>query len=278
MSVSEIRAQVSLDLFIYDLKQIHGQLLSKKLTSQTKFPQWFNNLKKVEFFSIRPGVDYIVTKDPTQKNRGIFTCTEEFKLYTELFFVESPEIRKAKAGYIVNVKRQKKSDNFWSLVYRAGSLKCNTCDKYKGIDGFRISSGKRTISGLQVLHSICKKCETTRETSVRNSATPKLVFAQLLRSAKGRRKEKIVGFDLTIEFLYEIWDIQKGNCFYTGIPMTLESNNPNKVSLDRIDSSRPYTKDNVVLTRYIINRMKQEFSIKDFISECNNVSRFNCKV
>jgi hypothetical protein len=59
--------------------------------------------------------------------------------------------------------------------------------------------------------------------------------------------------NLTIEDLKEKWEQQNGMCAYTGIELVLPINSckPNPdvsykmASIDRIDSSKPYTKDNI---------------------------------
>src|SRR5579872_4296674 len=60
-------------------------------------------------------------------------------------------------------------------------------------------------------------------------------------------------------------------CFYTGKPLSLDFNQENTISLDRVDSSKGYTKDNVVFCCADINRMKQEFSIDKFLNLCQSV-------
>jgi len=62
-------------------------------------------------------------------------------------------------------------------------------------------------------------------------------------------------FDLTEEFLTELWNKQEGKCYWLNIPITLEreKNNPLKATLDRLDPNRGYTKENVVWSSYFAN-------------------------
>jgi hypothetical protein len=84
-------------------------------------------------------------------------------------------------------------------------------------------------------------------------------------------KYRGIRFELTIEDLERLPLI----CHYTGMPLTMEPNSYYTVSLDRVDSSRGYTKDNVVFCCGFINRMKQELTVEQFIMACKAVVRFN---
>ena len=71
----------------------------------------------------------------------------------------------------------------------------------------------------------------------------------LLRGAKSRSKIKNREFDLTLSFLKDLWEDQKGLCFYTGEPINFTLGFKDSISLDRKDSLRGYTMDNTVLCR-----------------------------
>jgi hypothetical protein len=43
------------------------------------------------------------------------------------------------------------------------------------------------------------------------------------------------------------------------------------LSVDRVDSSKGYTKDNVVLTTWEVNNCKQDLDLKDFAILCEKV-------
>lgn len=77
-----------------------------------------------------------------------------------------------------------------------------------------------------------------------------------------------------IEWNITIEDVKKipMKCLYTGIDLTLESKKPNTISLDRIDSTKAYTPDNIALCCWRINKMKSTFSIYDFFYLCKEVT------
>jgi hypothetical protein len=73
--------------------------------------------------------------------------------------------------------------------------------------------------------------------------------------------------------------IVAGVCEVTGILFdltsqtsdTVHAKNPWVPSIDRIDSSKPYTKDNVQLVVYMYNVCKSEFAHKDVVKFCRAV-------
>lgn len=89
-------------------------------------------------------------------------------------------------------------------------------------------------------------------------------FKRLLRSSVRRGKEH----NLTIEELKFKWDLQKGICVYTNVQLQLVDCAKRKVpayyaaSLDRINNTKGYTKDNIqfvsIMANYAKNRGTHE--------------------
>ena len=77
------------------------------------------------------------------------------------------------------------------------------------------------------------------------------------------------------EFLVELWVKQKGICNLTGLPMQqrVEKGTPNHmiVSVDRIDSDRHYSPDNLQLTCWFANRWKGTTPNGEFIDLLNRI-------
>lgn len=99
--------------------------------------------------------------------------------------------------------------------------------------------------------------------------TEKTFIAQLLHGAKTRSKQKGFEFSLTVEFITDLLHKIDYKCQITGQQMNLNSfskkdKNPFKVSLDRVDSTKGYTEDNVQLTCWAVNLMKNTFDEEDF--------------
>lgn len=88
----------------------------------------------------------------------------------------------------------------------------------------------------------------------------------LLSSIKSGAKHRNLDFEIDYKFIQNLWETQKGLCFYTKIPMklTARQKNPYQVSIDRIDSNSGYTIENTVLCCQSINYMKNDYSLEDF--------------
>lgn len=84
------------------------------------------------------------------------------------------------------------------------------------------------------------------------------------RSAKMRAAKSHILFDITEQDVVYKWTTQGGMCYYTGEPMKLQrDNNRASVSIDRIDASVGYTKENTVLCCSVINIMKNDLSVSE---------------
>ena len=112
---------------------------------------------------------------------------------------------------------------------------CCNCHESKILSSFRRS------------RNTCTKCE--RSKYITSNLTNWLKY--ILSKAKSRLKDS----DISVDDLYEIYAKQDGKCFYFNIPMLLPKNfkDPQSITIDRIDNSKSYTKDNVVLACYAAN-------------------------
>tara|TARA_B110001454_G_C12346866_1_gene278499 strand:- start:33 stop:506 length:474 start_codon:yes stop_codon:yes gene_type:complete len=84
----------------------------------------------------------------------------------------------------------------------------------------------------------------------------------------GNQSTKRHKITITIDDLKDLWEIQKGKCFWLGIDMSLDdlfkSNSPFSVSVDRLDNERDYHRDNIVLTTRFANRGRGSYDNTDF--------------
>jgi hypothetical protein len=80
--------------------------------------------------------------------------------------------------------------------------------------------------------------------------------------------------------------ILAGVCEVTGIPFdltsqassTVHAKNPWVPSIDRIDSSKPYGKDNIQLVVYMYNVCKAEFAHVDVVKFCRAVAAMEAEI
>jgi hypothetical protein len=92
----------------------------------------------------------------------------------------------------------------------------------------------------------------------------------LIRSTRSRCKRKGWKTDLDTDFLINLWNLQNGKCAITNFNMLLRNPkgkiDPYAPSLDRIDSSKQYTKKNVRLVCVQANHMLSEIG-EDLLKE-----------
>lgn len=100
-------------------------------------------------------------------------------------------------------------------------------------------------------------------------------WTALQANAKGKSR----AFDLTIEFLWELFEKQQGKCALSGVELVLEPSQMgarkrqnHTASLDRIESNGGYTKDNVQWVHKTLNAMKSDLPQADFIAWCCTVA------
>ena len=108
-------------------------------------------------------------------------------------------------------------------------------------------------------------------------AHPKIMFGQALRKARMRARKREIPFEITKEYILDIFSGQDGLCYYSGLKMNIVKENPDdlmdpmKMTIDLIDHKKGYVPGNVVWCAYCINSMKQRMTTEQVISICNSV-------
>ena len=97
-------------------------------------------------------------------------------------------------------------------------------------------------------------------------------------SVKGAAKLRKIYFDITIEYIWGLFLEQDRKCKYSGVELTLSTNNLEHrmgeytASLDRIDSSKGYIEGNVHWVHKRINVMKGNMPEQEFLNFCEAVT------
>ena len=98
----------------------------------------------------------------------------------------------------------------------------------------------------------------------------------LLEAARGRAKNKSLPIDIDLEYLIDLYQQQNGKCKLTNIEFTFNTRqngqhfNPFNPSIDKIDSNKGYTQDNVRLVCVIVNLSLNEFGEENFKTMCQS--------
>jgi len=102
---------------------------------------------------------------------------------------------------------------------------------------------------------------------------PKTFFDTL----KAKAKQRNYVFDISIQDIWERYIKQNKKCNLSGVPIKfykqIKLRNKITASVDRIDSKKGYTKDNIQIVHKIINVMKNDFTNEEFIRLCKIISQ-----
>jgi|TARA_R110000851_G_C12761686_1_gene533153 hypothetical protein len=148
------------------------------------------------------------------------------------------------------------------------------CDKCKESKiealGFQKYSYKKE-DGSKSYRSICRDC--------RNSNWKYSIMRGMISRGSANRKrptgenKKNLNRDRKINgaFLEELKNSQKGKCYWLGIDLDLTmKDNLRKPSLDRLDNSKGYEADNVVLTTLFANTGRRDSTVSQMKSFLKN--------
>lgn len=118
-------------------------------------------------------------------------------------------------------------------------------------------------------------CSTCDSSAVHQRITLDKWLTRLVYHAGVRAKRKHTAFDLSLQYVQELWWLQKGLCHYTGIPLTfaMHDGNMSLVSIDRKNSDIGYAAGNVVLCCRAVNIMKSTFTIEELRHWCALVTK-----
>jgi len=143
--------------------------------------------------------------------------------------------------------------------------KCSKCKQVKSIDEFHKDKQKKT--GLASCCILCRKgyAKENRERITQYQRDLKKInpTSSLFYQAKHRAIKKNLSFDLTIEWLQERYT---GYCELTGIKFqqATKGKSPISPSIDRIDSSKGYTKDNIRIIIWALNASLGNWGIEAY--------------
>lgn len=147
---------------------------------------------------------------------------------------------------------------------KCSNQNCSKKDEYQPIENFYKRNSKSHIR-----RSVCKycaleavrKCQTSFDGFIKHS----------IASAKKRARISGIEFALDFEMMKQIYDQQNGKCAITGMTLTHNTNESHitarthsNMSIDRIDSNKGYTEDNVQWVCVWVQISKSDWNQTDF--------------
>lgn len=156
------------------------------------------------------------------------------------------------------------------------SKECPKC-KLK-LDHSNFYSDKSSKNGLQ---TYCKKCQLINTQIYYENGGKFLFFKRLYNDLLRNAKKRNIVVSININDIIDMYN-KNNKCFMTGLEMTtIYIPNEGKwkritnVSVDRIDSKKEYTIDNIQLVCSIVNTMKWDLNQSDFVDICKKIYLYN---
>lgn len=171
----------------------------------------------------------------------------------------------------INILKKQKylQDNLWT---------CSTCHITLLLNKENFYKRNDSSTGFQHRCKKCLKKDPTRYNRLIKKDDLDLFLKDVYYGAKHRSIKRNIKFELTLEYLKNLWNNQNGLCAISKLKMThtiLEGKLKTNLSIDKINPTLGYTKDNIQLVCNIINVMKSNMSIKDLIYFCKLIIQEN---
>lgn len=137
---------------------------------------------------------------------------------------------------------------------------------------------KKSIRGDCLTRNRTKSCGCINKQVARNNPTWKGyedISSSFFKQIRWSGINRNIKFDLTIEDLWNLFLKQNKKCALTGLDLTFPKfalDTSYNISLDRIDSSKGYTLDNIQWVDKRINFMKITLKNDEFIKLCKLVA------
>lgn len=152
--------------------------------------------------------------------------------------------------------------------------KCPKCREEKSDECFsKCKTGPTKLSSwCKVCHNVLarawnlnnqKRCAENQRQYLKNNVF--MCLYKTMKTTAQRRRQKL---SVTPKDLAQIWEDQKGICYWSGMSMDKSSGgwkNPKAVSVDRLDVTQPYSVNNIVLCCAWTNFGRQQTPVIDWI-------------
>lgn len=118
----------------------------------------------------------------------------------------------------------------------------------------------------------CKNCNKLNNEHRRKNMTQEQFIKNIIcttRCTARRRysshREEAGKHTIDYDTIISMLEKQDGKCKLSGIPLEYKSNSLNNISIDRIDSNKGYTKDNIQLVTWAVNQSKNNLTNEQFL-------------
>ena len=169
-------------------------------------------------------------------------------------------------------------------VVNGSQKKCFKCGLWRDLNLF--NKNPKTSGGVS---KMCRECYNNHPSVIKNEknrlcrkrraiSNGDIEYYTKFRASaiKNTAKKKGIVYDIDAKHLYEIWQKQKGLCYYTTIPMKSELRQQgfqawDAPSVDRLEPSTGYVRGNVVWCIFAVNSFKQSLNEAKFREMVNYI-------
>lgn len=198
-------------------------------------------------------------------------CGKEYPANRKFFKRNSDETLHDECKYCNEEIKEEKRKEEW----KDGMLKCHLCGEYLSVDNFGFSDHYPYRDNHDARCRKCRNIQTNNRKKHYSEETGLIKMLQMrFLAARDRSKKKNIPFNITKEYLKELWDKQEGKCAISGIKMSFEQCNGRtntNVSIDQINHKDGYTVGNVQLVCMAVNQMKSDMLMEDLYKFCEAI-------
>lgn len=225
----------------------------------------FKNLEGQKFNSITIISKSLDNHEDIKRNKWICRCDcgKEIKIRISQLFdgqkscgcARTVDLIGHKFGKLIVIKRildNVKTDSLWLCRCECGK--------------------EKTITGSHLRKNLTKSCGCIMRKGYKEIGGT--YFNRIRHSARNRN----IIFEITIEQIWDLFIKQERKCALSGLELHFSSKcdaGDGTASLDRIDSKKDYTIDNIQWVHKDINYMKQDNTDEEFIKYCKLVANYN---
>jgi len=150
--------------------------------------------------------------------------------------------------------------------------KCNKCGETYVLSEENFHRNKFSKDGFSQDCKFCKNKNKREYRKIHKRTWKEFLLNSMKSRENGRgeekrkgRKPKFISSDINSNFLEELKESQNGLCYWLNIPIDFSHNDKlRSPSLDRLDNSKGYTTDNVVLCTQYANLGRQSENIDNY--------------
>jgi hypothetical protein len=175
---------------------------------------------------------------------------------------KAKDLRRCRFGRLVAIERTyRDKESFWKCL----------CDCGKIVEVRR----KHLLSG----NTVSCGCHSREQTSKRSWKGYEEISGKYWYDLARNAKYRLIDFEITIQEAWLQFLKQERRCSFTGQQLTFAKGKKDRkeqtASLDRYDNEKGYTVENCCWIHKSVNRLKNDFSVNEFLYWCKAISDYH---